>query len=337
MQGPQVPARVLDECDLRSRPRRRRRVLPAVLFLSTCLTTFAAGVYGWKPAFIGDGDFLNLLRQNWVQGLEYAGACMAVLLAHEMGHFLMTIRYHIPASFPIFIPIPITMTGTMGAVIAMDGSRADRKQLFDIGLAGPLAGLVLTLPLVWFGIRTSPAAPREQIAGGSQQEAAHNGPDTSRSPAVTRHQPPADDADEEVPHHYGSPLLVKLLLPWLRPELKPDAELQGNAFYMAGWVGMLITGLNMLPVSQLDGGHILYALFGPRSKWIARSLLLTAMALVVFTESYNWLLMIVLVTFLGADHPRTYNDHVRIGPLRWCLGAASLAIPVLCFTPVPLW
>ena len=255
---------------------------------------------------------------------------MAVLLAHEMGHFLMTIRYHIPASFPIFIPIPITMTGTMGAVIAMDGSRADRKQLFDIGLAGPLAGLVLTLPLVWFGIRTSPAAV------ASRQEAVGRRQDAGSPLAVTRHQAPTDDADEEVPHHYGSPLLVKLLLPVLRPELGPDAELQGNAFYMAGWVGMLITGLNMLPVSQLDGGHILYALFGPRSKWIARSLLLTAMALVVFTESYNWLLMIVLVTFLGADHPRTYNDQVRIGPLRWCLGAASLAIPVLCFTPVPL-
>ena len=135
---------------------------------------------------------------------------------------------------------------------------------------------------------------------------------------------------------FGQPLLVKLLLPYLRPELPAGTLLHENALYMAGWVGMLITGLNMMPVSQLDGGHIIYGLLGRRSRWIARAFLLTAMAAIVITDTYTWLVMLVLVTLLGADHPPTANDRVRIGPLRWLIGAASLAIPVLCFTPTPL-
>jgi hypothetical protein len=175
--------------------------------------------------------------------------------------------------------------------------RANRRQLFDIGLAGPLAGLVLTIPLVCIGLMR------------------------------------ADPATVQI---YGRPLLVKLLLPLLRPDLPEGALFRENALYMAGWVGMLITGLNMMPVSQLDGGHIIYGLLGRRSRWIARAFLLSAISLVVITENYNWLMMLVLVTFLGTDHPPTANDRVRIGPLRWLIGAASLAIPILCFSPTPL-
>ncbi|HKD37448.1 MAG TPA: site-2 protease family protein, partial [Pirellulales bacterium] len=295
--GPLVPQRPLDEFES-SPPRFRRRiVLPLFLFLATCASTFMAGVYSWAPEPI-DGTWLERIRVRWADGLIYMAAVMAVLLAHEMGHFLMTIRYRIPASYPIFIPMPIIMTtGTMGAVIGMDGLRADRRQLFDIGLAGPLAGLVLTVPLVCIGLmRAVPTA---------------------------------------VPH-FGEPLLVKLLLPYLRPELAPNMSLHENALYMAGWVGMLVTGLNMMPVSQLDGGHIIYGLLGRRSRWVARAFLLSAMALIVISENYTWLMMLLLVTLLGADHPPTANDRVRIGPLRWLIGAASLAIPVLCFMPTPL-
>jgi Zn-dependent protease len=294
--GPQIPARMLDETDF-GHPRIRRRILlPLALFLATCVTTFMAGVYGWAPT-PPDAALPEKIRLFWPQGLIYMAAAIAVLLAHEMGHFLMTVRYRIPASYPIFIPMPILMTtGTMGAVIGMDGLRANRRQLFDIGLAGPLAGLVLTIPLVCIGL-------------------------TRAEPAMVE--------------TYGRPLLVKLLLPYLRPDLAEGALLKENALYMAGWVGMLITGLNMLPVSQLDGGHIIYGLLGRRSRWIARAFLLSAISLIVITENYTWVVMLVLVTLLGTDHPPTANDRVRIGPLRWLIGAASLAIPVLCFTPTP--
>jgi Zn-dependent protease len=295
--GPVVPDGTLDEFQS-SPPRIRRRVvLPVFLFLATCASTFMAGVYSWAPE-APDATWLERIRVRWADGLIYMTAVMAVLLAHEMGHFLMTIRYRIPASYPIFIPMPIIMTtGTMGAVIGMDGLRANRRQLFDIGLAGPLAGLVLTVPLVCVGLLWA-------------------------VPATTQ--------------LYGQPLLVKLLLPYLRPELPEGTPLRENALYMAGWVGMLITGLNMMPVSQLDGGHIIYGLLGRRSRWLARAFLLSAMTLIVITENYTWLVMLVLVTLLGADHPPTANDRVRIGPLRWLIGAASLAIPVLCFTPTPI-
>ncbi len=235
---PPLPVRVLDEYDLRSP--RRRRALPLFLFLATCFFTYAAGTYRWVPTVFGlqidptHGEYWDLgrtfkqLATNWHDGLIYMSCVMAVLLAHEMGHFLMTVRYRIPASYPIFIPVPLMLTGTMGAVIGMEGFRANRRQMFDIGLAGPWAGLLLTVPLVCIGIKIA-------------------------QPVVPAH-------GELI---FGDPLLAKLLIKWLRPDLL--AAGQGwtirNPIYMAGWVGMFVTGLNMLPVSQLDGGHVIYSLF----------------------------------------------------------------------------
>ncbi|HEX3998507.1 MAG TPA: site-2 protease family protein [Pirellulales bacterium] len=320
--GPRVPNRMLDECDLRSPRIRRRVVLPVVLFLTACVTTFAAGAYGWKMAVLDD-SFFQLARANWRQGLEYMAAAMAVLLAHEMGHFLMSVRYRVPASYPVFLPVPIMLTGTMGAVIGMDGRRADRKQLFDIGIAGPLAGLVLTVPLIFAGILTAKAAPPLK----EPDPAALFSP---QSQAI-------EHANEEaLQAHFGQPLAVTLLRAWLRPEISPDAELVPNALYMAGWLGLLITGLNMLPISQLDGGHIIHGLFGRDARWIGRSLLIAAIAYIIVAEAYSWTLMLLLVIFLGTDHPPTANDQVRIGAWRWALGIASLLIPIFCFTLVPL-
>jgi len=285
-------------------PRPRRRWLPAGLFLLTCFTTFGAGVLGWQADFISPTLILARLADRWSEGLTYMVAVMGILLAHEMGHFLMTLRHHVPASFPFFIPFPVAISGTMGAVIGMNGSRADRKQLFDIGLAGPIAGLVVAVPLLVCGIMyaTAPAAP-----------------------------PGPDDI------HFGVPLLVKLLLPVLRPDLPPDVQLNGHPLYMAAWVGMLITGLNMLPVSQLDGGHVIYGLLGRYSVYVARAFLLAAFTYIIIDdENTSWLVMAILITIMGVDHPPSANDQVRIGPLRYALGIASLAIPVLCFIPVPL-
>ncbi len=317
--GPRVPERMLDECDLRSPRIRRRVVLPVMLFLATCVTTFAAGAYGWKTVGLDD-TFLGLARSNWRQGLEFMAAVMAILLAHEMGHFLMTVRYRIPASFPIFLPLPIMVTGTMGAVIGMDGRKADRKQLFDVGIAGPLAGLVLAVPLICAGIRTAEPMPAFEVPDATALVSPNSTPTTVDSMQA----------------RLGQPIAVKLLRAWLRPEISSNTELAPNALYMAGWFGLLLTGLNMMPISQLDGGHVTYGLFGRKSRWIGRSLLIATIAFIIITEEYTWLLMLMLVIFLGTDHPRTANDRVRIGPWRWALGVASLVIPILCFTPTPL-
>jgi membrane-associated protease RseP (regulator of RpoE activity) len=330
----QAPASEIVQAELAEPPqlsrRRRRVVLPLVLFLLTCASTFFAGVTGWMPmdhlangasnALVSlaaetgpDPYFMLPLRrvilEHWQQGLLYMACVLAILLTHEMGHFLMTLLYRVRASLPIFLPLPISPIGTMGAVIAMDGSRADRKQIFDIGLAGPLAGLVVAIPIVWIG--------------ASQL-------DLSTKPEG---------------YQFGLPLAVRLLMDHLHPAgYQPNkgvAVNQLNPYFMAGWVGLLVTGLNMMPVSQLDGGHVLYALFGRGAHWLARLFMLLvfgymAVTFYLYHSFPTWLLMAMLVLFIGTDHPPTRDDSVRLGWFRVVLGVASLLIPVLCFAPNPI-
>ncbi len=217
----------------------------------------------------------------------------------RMGHFLQALRYARPGHVPDFSARADhgSDRGTMGAVIGMDGSRANRKQLFDIGLTGPWAGLIVAIPMIWYGIKYAQPDPTA------------------------------------VDFHLGTPLVFQMIAGWVRPDLE-SGTLFKHPLFMAGWVGMLITGLNMLPVSQLDGGHVIYGLFGRQAKWFARAFIIVAIAFIIIQEQYNWVVMLVLVLFLGVDHPPTYDDSVRLGPVRWAIGLASLLIPVFCFTPM---
>ncbi len=288
------------------RVRRRRVKLPLILFLLTCLSTFWAGVGGWY-AMPDTMLVRRLIISHWQDGLIYMACILAILLTHEMGHFVATLRYKIPASLPFFIPFPISPVGTMGAVIGMDGRRADRKQMFDIGLAGPLAGLAVAVPILLVGIHFL----------------------DSSSPG-------------HGPYRLDLPLVVRSILA-LSPPPGYDAAAAApgqiwyshmNPFFMAGWVGLLITGLNMLPVSQLDGGHVIYALFGRRSRWVAHGFMLVAVAYLVATGTWGrWAVMILLVLLIGVSHPPTRDDTIKLGWLRVSLGLASLAIPLLCLPP----
>jgi membrane-associated protease RseP (regulator of RpoE activity) len=279
-------------------PARPRVRLPLVLFGLTCAATFFAG--GARTPDAPYGSYA--ITFGWSDGLAYMAAVMAILLAHEMGHFLQAVRYGIPASLPFFIPMPITPLGTMGAVIGMQGTQADRRQLFDIGLTGPLAGLVVAVPLAIYGISIAePADP-----------------------------PPGSLV-------LADPLVFRWLIEWLRPDIPPDQVFEWNPYYMAAWFGLFLTGLNMVPVSQLDGGHTSFALFGPRtSRLVARLFVVSVLAMVVQQQQYNWLVMLVLVMFLGIDHPPTRDDTVRLGPVRRIVGYASLSIPIFCLSPVPI-
>jgi membrane-associated protease RseP (regulator of RpoE activity) len=257
-----------------------------------------------SPGFVveyGESYVRRSILANYGQGLHYMLCVMSILLAHEMGHFLATLRYRIPASLPYFLPFPIAPIGTMGAVIGMEGQRANRREIFDIGLAGPIAGLVVAVPILWIGIG------QLDLTGA--------------------------------PHgnfRYDCPLLVR----WMIGQQHPDqAQLdllrtsQVNPCFMAGWVGLLITGLNMLPVSQLDGGHVTYTLFGRNAHWLARLFVVGAIAYIWYARAMVWSLMVVLVLFIGTDHPPTADDRVPLGWPRTLLGLASLSIPVLCFPP----
>ncbi|NLF08903.1 MAG: site-2 protease family protein [Pirellulaceae bacterium] len=284
-------------------PPEHRVVLPMMLLLAAALSTFWVGTVDWKPIshfyLLSKGIWTAF---DWPQGLVYMVVVMTVLLTHEMGHFLMALRNRIPSSFPYFIPLPIVPFGTLGAVIGMEGSRANRRELFDLGVAGPLAGLAVTIPVAWYGIRMiEPVAP---VPGDM---------------------------------FFHNPLLLQYMISWLRPDYADPSGFhlsQFNPYLMAGWVGMLVTGLNMLPISQFDGGHVAYALLGRRqAHLLARGLLIFAILFILYNESYPWVLLLVLVILLGVDHPDTADDRAKLGWLRLIVGWAAIFIPVFCFPP----
>ncbi len=284
---------------LLGRRRRPRARLQGLLFFLTCLTTFAAGAVGWQPLLLGvdDAGIASSVLSHWDRGLLYMAAVLAVLGAHEAGHFIAARIHGIPATLPFFIPMPVLLTGTLGAVIGMEGSRADRRQLFDIAIAGPLAGLVVAIPLLALGLWLGEVGQ-------------------------------------------ANPFALAPLAAWLQALLRPDLTagmtVEPNALFMAGWVGLLVTGLNMIPVSQLDGGHICYAVFGRSGNWVARGTLIAAILAVIVSGQDNWVALVVLVTFLGVDHPPIREDRQPLDIFRMVLGVAAFAIPILTFMPEPL-
>jgi len=296
------------------KPGKRKTLLPLVLFLLTCASTFWVGVARWSPItpwipyFSSGGQQHTLLGvrkvilENWDIGLAYMSCVILIIFLHEMGHFIATLYYKVPASYPFFRPLPINPIGPMGAVIAMHGYTADRKQIFDIGLAGPLAGLVAAVPIAWYGIG--------QL-------------DLTTTPLG------------------GIGFRLPLLMHWFAeiwqvPGYEKDSVVwisQLNPMFVAGWVGMLITGLNMMPVGQLDGGHVTYTLFGKTAYTIAKGTMVIAIAFMVYYQTMMMILMVVLLLLVGTNHPPTRNDHVPLGWWRWAIGLNSLLIPILCFPP----
>ncbi len=305
--------------------------LPLILFLATLVSTFYRGFRHWipweslgigvdgalvEPALYDPIYFSGIqirrdLLMNLDDGLIYMAGIVGILLAHELGHFFATRIYRVPATWPLFIPMPFSPIGTMGAVILMDNRKADRKMMFDIGLAGPLAGLVVAAPLMAIGMM---------------------------------------QLDLDVPPQgteLDMPVIVQAALPYFQPKYEAGAYIAMNQIsplFMAGWVGFLITGLNMLPVGQLDGGHVTYALFGKGAHMIARIFMGGVFAVMAFsfyqdfygggsTPYYQWLPMAILVYWIGIEHPPTADDSVPLGTGRMILGILSLAIPPLTFAP----
>ena len=299
---------------------RRRKLVPAILFLLTCLSTFWVGITDWQPLYelqnlfvTGPGwlgfdlDFMVLRRlvvRNWDQGLIYMACVLAILMVHEMGHYIATLIYRIPATVPIFLPFPFNPIGTLGAVIGMAGMQADRRQIFDIGIAGPLAGLVVAIPLAYVGIMQ-----------------------------LDLTQPPGGQLAFECP------LLFKAMLVWLQVPGYEEAITTGvwlsqlNPYFAAAWVGFVVTGLNMVPIGQLDGGHITHALLGDKARIVAKGIIVAAIAFMVYRGIPHLAIMVLLLLVIGTDHPPTRDDSVRLGPFRIGLGILSLAIPILCFPP----
>ena len=240
-------------------------------------------------------------QSTWAEalyhGMQYAVPLMVILVCHEMGHFVQAWRNGVYASFPYFIPMPASPIGTMGAVIAMEARMGHRRALFDIGITGPLAGLAPTLIFCVLGIHWSVLV--------------HGKGDL------------------------GDPLLFKILMYLMDMHIPHGYDLGLHPFAYAGWVGLLITSLNLMPIGQLDGGHVLYALLGGKANAIARILLVLAAGAVVFFRLYMWLLMIFLLIMMGPSHPPTADDEEPLGWPRIVLGWLTLAFIPIGFTPMP--
>jgi len=290
------------------RPPRRRVVLPLVLFVATCLSTLLAGLD--QVGIPNDPRYepLEALAIGFLNALRYALPVMTILIFHEMGHFLQARRYGVHASYPYFIPMPLSPIGTFGAVIAMDARMGHRRALFDIGITGPLAGLVPTIIFCIIGLQLSVPVPFN----------------------------PADGT-----RVWGTPLLFNVLAHWFGPPVPDGFIIEPDPMAFAGWVGLLITSLNLIPIGQLDGGHILYALLRDRAAQVASLLLLLAVAATAW-QSYEqhqispWILMVFLLVLMGPVHPPTADDQEPLGVGRCILGWLTLAFIFVGFTPNPI-
>lgn len=248
--------------------------------------------------------FVAACASTWyVGGPVYSAGVMGILLAHELGHYFQALRYKVPASPPMFIPMPFLMLGTMGAVIVQGAGFANRKALFDIAISGPLAGLIFAIPIAWWGLQDSSVTTIDPSQGSII---------------------------------FGDPLILKWMYEVRHGVLAANQEVVLNPLLFAGWVGIFITALNLMPIGQLDGGHILYTLIGRKAHWVAYSVVGGAIVWMATTRDPSFILMIGLLYAFGLKHPPTANDNVPLGATRIVLGWLALAFVLIGFTPIPI-
>lgn len=289
----------------------RRPWLNLLLFVVTCLTVFYFGLtwsasYIYSDQLLGDSRFVLSLeafiaRPVVMLGLAYTGVLMAILLGHEMGHYLACRYYRIDATLPFFIPAP-TLIGTLGAFIKIKAPITKRRQLFDIGISGPLTGFILSLPALVYGLSLSKVVP------------------------------PVEQEDALI---FGEPLILKFVGGLMFRDVPAQSDLLLHPVAFAGWVGILITAFNLFPVGQLDGGHVSYALLGERSKPLARLLVAGFIAMGIFLWA-GWIVWALVILLLGFKHPRLSGQQELLSPGRRWLSGVIIVIFILSFIPAPM-
>ncbi len=296
-------------------PRRPQRLwLPLVLFLATLATTLLTGALQAQLSCAPFGAQLRAVVASpaaLFAGLPFAATLMAILLTHEMGHYVVGRLRHAPMSLPYFIPVPpgVSFTGTLGAVIVQREPLQDRQTLLEVGIAGPLAGLVVAIPLLLYGLSVS------QVGG----------------PPTTPPGCPPGYIQE------GNSLLYAaakyLVFGRFLPSGGQDVQLGPVAW--GAWIGLLVTMLNLLPIGQLDGGHIAFALLGERARYLSYAMIGLCVVLGVLVSA-NWLIWGLLVLVVGARHPPPLDDITRLSRWHIALGIAGLLLFVLLFMPEPI-
>lgn len=280
--------------------------LSLFLFLATCASTFLTTA---RPVWMNAAERglpIPVMKGVW-DGLAYSGPLMAILLCHELGHYFQARRYGVAATPPLFIPMPlISPFGTMGALIVQAAGQANRKALFDIAISGPLAGLVLAIPVCWWGVLRSTTFATADI-------------------------PP----DENM-MIFGDPLILQWMYDLVHGPRPPGHEVLLNPLLFAGWVGILVTALNLMPLGQFDGGHILYTLIGRRAHTVALIFVSIVIGYMILANYWAFSLMIALVLLFGIRHPPTADDSVPLGWPRVILGWLTLAFFFVGMTPRPI-
>jgi membrane-associated protease RseP (regulator of RpoE activity) len=316
-------------------PTTRQWLLHGLMFLLTAITTTISGiVWTVNPELLagssapeGGGGIPSLLLIPWsyitgivllirdaltnsavlMPGLKFSISLMAVLTAHEFGHYLLCRHYGVNATLPFFIPQPPgLLPGTFGAFIKMKSPVPSRRALFDIGLAGPLAGFAVVIPVAFLGVLTLEPSIRQSAEGGG----------------IIFHDP----------------LLFRLIATVFKVNLDTSVV---NPFYLAAWVGLLVTALNLMPVGQLDGGHGTFSVFGQRAHWWIGRVAFVTMALISFL-GWRWhgspsgfVYVALLAVMLRVRHPPPENME-PLGTVRTVIGIVTLIVFVLCFLPFPI-
>jgi len=291
-------------------PPKTRLWLHFLLLLATLFTTTLVGAhmqYNFShnlPFFDLERDldiFTTGLRspQLFFAGLPFSLTLLTILMAHELGHYLACVYYEVDATLPFFLPAPTPFTGTLGAFIRIRSAIYSKRILFDIGVAGPLAGFVFLIPALGVGLAFSKVIPGINHQGTIQ---------------------------------LGTPALEWILERFIFPGV-PAADIYLHPVARAAWVGMFATALNLLPVGQLDGGHIVYALLGRSHKWITQTFLLALLPMGKFWN--GWWLWAVVLFFFARKHPPVY-DQTDIGTPRVKLGILALIVFLLCFSITPI-
>jgi membrane-associated protease RseP (regulator of RpoE activity) len=296
------------------RPRRkfRDRVwLHVVLFVLTIASTTNAGA-GYYASYATDllqRPLTLSAGQLALHALWYSVAVLLILGCHELGHYLACRYYDVDASLPFFLPAPLPLTGTLGAFIKIREPIPTKRMLFDIGIAGPIAGFAVAVTALLLGVSMSKLVPE-----------------------MTRLPPGA------IAYNFGDPLLMKLVEKALWGTLPSGFTLNLHPIAFAAWFGLLATALNLFPIGQLDGGHISYAVFGPRSTYVTLATIGVAIGLAWFSTSWIvWTgLMVVMLVAFGPRHPRTFDEDVPLDRMRIVLAVLALVMFVLCFTPAPI-
>lgn len=280
-----------------SEPKKGSYRLPLVLFLLTVVTTLIAG-----SSFYVSYEELIDSPGLIATGIPFACSLLSILLAHEMGHFITSRYYRVDVTLPYFIPAP-TLFGTLGAVIKMRSPIRKKTMLLDIGAAGPLAGIVVALPLVILGLYQSQVI---QVTAGTDSYL-----------------------------FFGDSLLFKLLSYLIVGTIPEGYDIMLSPIAFAGWVGFLVTSLNLMPMGQLDGGHIAYALFG-RGQRIVSRVFVGALVIMGIVYYLGWLVWAALVLIIGVDHPPVSDDDVGLDRRRTIIGWVCFVLFIATFIPVPV-